>query len=129
MATSAECQETHTRLIGCRSMSKLNRTLSKFELSVSGGRNFRRSTKASRLRGAPRGNQVQQGVSFIMFLFDSFFGTLISLIILILDIIAISNVLRSRHDNFTKAVLILLILFIPFIGAGVYLLIFRDKGY
>ncbi|HEY7545779.1 MAG TPA: PLDc N-terminal domain-containing protein [Blastocatellia bacterium] len=64
-----------------------------------------------------------------MFVFASFFNMLITLIVIVLDIIAISNVLRSRHDNFTKAVLILLILFVPLIGAGVYLLIFRDKGY
>jgi hypothetical protein len=56
------------------------------------------------------------------------FSFLIWLVIVILDIIAISNVLRSRHDNFTKAVLIVLILFFPFIGAGVYLLVFRDRG-
>jgi membrane protein DedA with SNARE-associated domain len=56
------------------------------------------------------------------------FSFLIWIIIVILDIIAISNVLKSRHDNFTKTVLIVLILFFPFIGAGVYLLVFRDKG-
>lgn len=56
------------------------------------------------------------------------FSFLIWIIIVILDIIAISNVLKSRHDNFTKAVLIVLILFFPFIGAGVYLLVFRDRG-
>lgn len=57
------------------------------------------------------------------------FSFLISVVVIILDIIAISNVLRSRHDNFTKAVLIVLILFVPFVGAGVYLLVFRDKGW
>jgi hypothetical protein len=56
------------------------------------------------------------------------FSFLIWIIIVILDIIAVSNVLKSRHDNFTKAVLIVLILFFPFIGAGVYLLVFRDRG-
>ena len=56
------------------------------------------------------------------------FSFLIWVVIVILDIIAISNVLRSRHDNFTKAVLIVLILFFPVIGAGVYLLVFRDRG-
>jgi hypothetical protein len=55
------------------------------------------------------------------------FSFLFSVIIIILDIIAISAVLRSRHDNFTKAVLIILILLFPFIGSGVYLLVFRDK--
>ncbi|MEW6131094.1 MAG: PLDc N-terminal domain-containing protein [Acidobacteriota bacterium] len=57
------------------------------------------------------------------------FNLLLTIIIIVLDVIAISNVLKSRHDNFTKAVLIVLILFFPFIGAGVYLLVFRDKGY
>ena len=57
------------------------------------------------------------------------FSFLLSVVVIILDIIAISNVLRSRHDNFTKAVLIILILMFPFIGAGVYLLVFRDKGW
>jgi hypothetical protein len=56
------------------------------------------------------------------------FSFLLTVIIIILDIIAISNVLRSRHDNFTKAVLIVLILFFPLIGSGVYLLVFRDRG-
>jgi hypothetical protein len=55
------------------------------------------------------------------------FSFLIFVIITILDILAISSVLKSRHDNFTKAVLIILILAFPFIGSGVYLLVFRDK--
>jgi hypothetical protein len=55
------------------------------------------------------------------------FSFLISVIIIVLDILAISSVLKSRHDNFTKAVLIILILGFPFIGSGVYLLVFRDK--
>ncbi|HVF91153.1 MAG TPA: PLDc N-terminal domain-containing protein [Blastocatellia bacterium] len=57
------------------------------------------------------------------------FSTLIWLVIVIFDIIAISNVLRSNRDTTTKLVLIVLILFFPLIGAGVYLLVFRDKGY
>ena len=56
------------------------------------------------------------------------FSFLFSIITIILDIIAISTVLKSRHDNFTKAVLIILILLIPIIGSGVYLLVFRDRG-
>lgn len=58
-----------------------------------------------------------------------FFSTLIWLVIIIFDIIAISNVLKSNRDTTTKLVLIGLILFFPLIGAGVYLLVFRDKGY
>jgi ABC-type molybdate transport system permease subunit len=55
------------------------------------------------------------------------FGFLISVVAIILAIIAISNVLKSRHDNFTKAVLIVLILLFPIVGSGVYLLVFRDR--
>ena len=62
-------------------------------------------------------------------LFGSFFGTLIWLVSIIMSIIAISNVIRSSHDTTTKVVLIVLILVFPIIGAGVYLLIFKDKGY
>jgi hypothetical protein len=61
--------------------------------------------------------------------FGSLFGLIFWLITIILCIIAISNVLRSSHDSLTKIVLIALIIFFPIIGAGVYLLIFRDKGY
>jgi hypothetical protein len=61
--------------------------------------------------------------------FGSLLGLLFWLVVIIFDIIAISNILRSRQDNATKIVLILLILFFPIIGAGVYLLVFRDKGY
>lgn len=61
--------------------------------------------------------------------FGSLFWLLFWLLTLVLAIIAISNVLRSSHDSLTKIVLIALILFFPIIGAGVYLLIFRDKGY
>lgn len=58
-----------------------------------------------------------------------FISLLIWIVIVIFDIIAISNVLKSNRDTMTKLVLIVLILFFPFIGAGVYLLVFRDKGY
>jgi phospholipase D-like protein len=56
-------------------------------------------------------------------------STLVGLGILILDIFAINDVLNSRRDTATKVVLIALILLIPVIGAGVYLLVFRDKGF
>jgi hypothetical protein len=55
------------------------------------------------------------------------FSFLFSVIAIILAILAISTVLKSRHDNFTKAVLIVLILLFPIIGSGVYLLVFRDR--
>lgn len=57
------------------------------------------------------------------------FTFLVTVVVIILNVIAITNVLKSRHDNFTKAVLIILILCFPLIGAGVYLLVFRDKGW
>ena len=56
-------------------------------------------------------------------------GTLIWLATIIFDIFAISDVLRSNRDTATKVILIVLILLFPIIGAGVYLLVFRDKGY
>lgn len=48
---------------------------------------------------------------------------------LILDIFAINHVLNSGRDTFSKVVLIVLILLVPFIASGLYLLVFRDKGY
>lgn len=57
------------------------------------------------------------------------FNTLLSLLVIIFDIFAISDVLRSNRDTGTKVILIVLILLFPIIGAGVYLLVFRDKGY
>lgn len=56
-------------------------------------------------------------------------GTLLWLVVVILDLFAISDVMRSRRDTATKVVLLAIILLIPFIGAGLYLLVFRDKGY
>ena len=58
-----------------------------------------------------------------------FFELIIGIVVIIFDIIAISNVLNSNRDTLTKLVLIVLIIFFPCIGAGVYLLVFRDKGY
>jgi hypothetical protein len=55
--------------------------------------------------------------------------TLIWLAGVVLDIFAISDVMRSNRDMTTKIVIIVLILLLPIIGAGVYLLAFRDKGY
>ena len=55
--------------------------------------------------------------------------TLMWLAGVVLDIFAISDVLRSNRDMTTKVVIIVLILLLPIIGAGVYLLVFRDKGY
>ncbi|MEP7337747.1 MAG: PLDc N-terminal domain-containing protein [Acidobacteriota bacterium] len=56
-------------------------------------------------------------------------GNLLWVIAVILDIFAISDVMNSRRDWATKIVLLVIILLLPFIGAGLYLLVFRDKGY
>ena len=48
---------------------------------------------------------------------------------IILDIFALADVLKSNRDTTSKAVLVILILLFPFMGAGLYLLVFRDKGY
>jgi phospholipase D-like protein len=55
-------------------------------------------------------------------------GTLLWLVATILDIFAISDVMRSSRDWATKVVLIAIILVIPFVGAGLYLFAFRDKS-
>jgi len=55
-------------------------------------------------------------------------GTLLYLAATILDIFAISDVMRSNRDLATKVVLIAIILLIPFVGAGLYLFAFRDKS-
>ena len=55
-------------------------------------------------------------------------GTLLWLVATILVIFAISDVMRSSRDWATKVVLIAIILLIPFIGAGIYLFVFRDKS-
>lgn len=56
-------------------------------------------------------------------------GTVLWIAAVILDIFAISDVLNSSRDLTTKIVLLILILMFPFIGAGLYLFAFRDKGY
>ncbi|MEW6733142.1 MAG: PLDc N-terminal domain-containing protein [Acidobacteriota bacterium] len=50
------------------------------------------------------------------------------LLILALDIIAISDVLSSEKRSIgEKLVLILLIMAFPILGAGLYLFVFREK--
>jgi hypothetical protein len=56
-------------------------------------------------------------------------STLMFLAAIILDILALSDVVKSNRDTTTKAVLMILILLFPIIGASLYLLVFRDKGY
>jgi len=48
---------------------------------------------------------------------------------IILDIFAITHVMNSNRDTFSKVVLIAVILLVPIIASGLYLLVFRDKGY
>lgn len=57
-----------------------------------------------------------------------FMGTLLWLVAAILDIFAISDVMRSSRDWATKVVLIAIIILIPYVGAGLYLFAFRDKS-
>jgi hypothetical protein len=54
--------------------------------------------------------------------------TLLLIAYTMLSLIAILDVLKSSRDWATKVVLIAIIL-IPFVGAGLYLLVFRDKRY
>jgi hypothetical protein len=54
---------------------------------------------------------------------------LIMLATIILDILAISDVVKSNRDTTSKAVLLILILLFPLVGASIYLLAFRDKGF
>jgi hypothetical protein len=56
-------------------------------------------------------------------------GTLLWAIAAVLDIFAIYDVMNSKRDWATKVVLLVIILLIPFIGSGLYLLVFRDKSY
>jgi hypothetical protein len=53
--------------------------------------------------------------------------TLIKVAIVALDIIAISDVLSKYRDFGTRFLLIVMILVLPIIGAGLYLLVFRPK--
>jgi hypothetical protein len=55
--------------------------------------------------------------------------TLLWIVAVILDIFAITDVMNSNRDTFSKVVLIGLILLFPIFAAGIYLLIFRDKRY
>jgi phospholipase D-like protein len=56
-------------------------------------------------------------------------GTLFGIATIILDIFALTDVMKSSRDTTTKVVLMILILLFPLIGAGLYLLVFRQKGY
>lgn len=51
------------------------------------------------------------------------------LVAIILDMFAINDVLKSSRDTTSKVVLLILILLFPIVGAAIYLLAFRDKGF
>jgi hypothetical protein len=55
--------------------------------------------------------------------------TLIWVGAIILDIFALTDVMKSNRDTTTKIVLMALILLFPIFAAGIYLLVFRDKGF
>jgi Phospholipase_D-nuclease N-terminal len=57
------------------------------------------------------------------------FFTLIWVGAIILDIFALTDVMKSNRDTTTKIVLMALILLFPIFAAGIYLLVFRDKGF
>lgn len=48
---------------------------------------------------------------------------------IILDIFALTDIMNSSRDTFSKVVLMIVVLLIPVFAAGIYLLAFRDKGY
>ncbi|MEK6410169.1 MAG: PLD nuclease N-terminal domain-containing protein [Acidobacteriota bacterium] len=56
-------------------------------------------------------------------------STLFFLAAIILDFFALTDVANSKRDTTTKAVLMILILLFPIVGASLYLLVFREKGY
>ena len=56
-------------------------------------------------------------------------GTLFFVAAIILDIFALTDVMKSNRDTTTKVVLMVLIILFPVIASGLYLLVFRDKGY
>jgi hypothetical protein len=55
--------------------------------------------------------------------------TLFGIAATILDIFALTDVMRSNRDLASKIVIMVLILLLPIVGAGLYLLVFKDKGY
>ena len=55
--------------------------------------------------------------------------SLIGIAAIILDIFALTDVMKSNRDTTTKILLMALILLFPIIAAGLYFLVFRDKGY
>jgi len=54
-------------------------------------------------------------------------GTLLGLIILVLDIIAIVDVVKSSQDTTKKVLWILLVLILPVVGMVLYFLLGKKK--
>lgn len=54
--------------------------------------------------------------------------SLLGVAAIILDIFALTDVMKSNRDTTSKILLMALILLFPIIAAGLYLLVFRDKG-
>jgi hypothetical protein len=57
------------------------------------------------------------------------FSPLFGVAAIILDIFALTDVMKSSRDTTSKVVLMVLILLFPIIAAGLYLLVFRNKSY
>lgn len=55
--------------------------------------------------------------------------SLLGVAAIILDIFALTDVMKSNRDTATKVLLMALILLFPIIASGLYLLVFRDKGF
>ncbi len=55
------------------------------------------------------------------------FLNLIWVAAIILNIFALTDVMRSNRDTASKIVLMVLIILFPFFAAGIYLLVFRNK--
>jgi len=57
------------------------------------------------------------------------FFSLFGIATIILDFFALNDVMRSNRDTFSKVVLMVLILLVPVFASGIYLLVFREKGF
>ena len=55
-------------------------------------------------------------------------GSLIGLIIVVLDIVAIVDLFKSIKDNAKKALWLILIIILPFLGVILYFLIGKEKN-
>lgn len=58
-----------------------------------------------------------------------FFPSLLAIATVVLDLFALTDIMNSKRDTFSKIVLIILVLLFPIFAAGIYLLVFREKNY